>query len=543
MGRKNEISPAMISRLWNRNPALWKAAGCSDESIRNRLGWLDAVDWMETRVGELSDWADRTVASGAFDHLVLLGMGGSSLSPGVFAALFGSRPGYPRLSILDTSSPDEIRGLNMVPEKTLFIVSSKSGTTVETLDLFQYFYSLLQTCSDAPGRQMIAITDSASPLHRMAKQHHFLKVFENPENMGGRYSALSYFGLVPAALCGVDLQRLWTITRHLQSRFQADVEDNPVLELSRFLAQCAKSGNGLLQLHLDENLWSLGGWIEQLLAESTGKQGQGILPIIDHPDFPCSGQSEPEFSITITMGKTGSCQAKQIPPESPTHRSWNLVTADEIGGEFLKWEMATALVSSVLSVNPFDQPDVESSKQQSRRFIDSGNAYPISSRLKRGHYEVFSNTPQRTPNGPDSRGVLLVALENLGDVRLYLGLLAYLPRFPDVELRLHQLKQCLAHRLSRPVALGYGPRYLHSTGQFHKGGPSNAGFLQLTEERVEDLEIPGRPYGFAQLHRAQADGDYAVLDSNQNPDEARIVRWMLKGDRLAALDALISDLS
>ena len=533
----------MISRLWDKDPALWKGTGCGEEFIRNRLGWLDAVDWMETRVGELLGWADRTVASGAFDRLVLLGMGGSSLSPGVFADLFGNRPGYPRLSILDTSSPDEIRGLNMVPEKTLFIVSSKSGTTVETLDLFQYFYSLLEMRSDTPGRQMIAITDSGSPLHRTAKQRHFLKVFENPENMGGRYSALSYFGLVPAALCGVDLPRLWTTTRHLQNRFQADVDDNPVLELSRFLAQCAKSGNGLLYLHLDENLRSLGGWIEQLLAESTGKQGQGILPIVDHPDFPCSGRSEPEFSITITMGKTGSCQAKQIPPESPTHRSWNLATADEIGGEFLKWEMATALVSSVLSVNPFDQPDVESAKRQSRRFIDSGNAYPISSWLKRDHYEVFSNAPQRTPDGPDSRVTLLVALENLGDVRLYLGLLAYLPRFPDVEIRLHQLKQCLAHRLSRPMALGYGPRYLHSTGQFHKGGPLNADFLQLTEESVQDLAIPGRSYGFAQLHRAQADGDYAVLDSNQNPDEARIVRWMLKGDRLAALDALISDLS
>ena len=152
--------------------------------------------------------------------------------------------------------------------------------------------------------------------------------------------------------------------------------------------------------------------------------------------------------------------------------------------------------------------------------------------------------PHRGPRADRAHGgTLLVALEDLGDVGLYLGLLAYLPRFPDVDLRLHQLKQCLAHHLSRPVALGYGPHYLHSTGQFHKGGPSNAGFLQLTEERVQDLAIPGRSYGFAQLHRAQADGDYAVLDSNQNPDETRIVRWMLKGDRLAALDALISDLS
>ena len=542
MGRKNEISPAMLSRLWNRDLALWKGAGCDEESIWSRLGWLDAVDWMETRVGELSGWADRTVVPGTFDHLVLLGMGGSSLSPGVFADLFGNRPGYPRLSILDTSSPDEIRGLKIVPEKTLFIVSSKSGTTVETLDLFQYFYSLLQTCSDTPGRQVIAITDSGSPLHRTAEQHHFLKVFENPANMGGRYSALSYFGLVPAALCGVDLQRLWSTTRHLQTRFQADVVNNPVLELSRFLAQCAKSGNGLLQLHLDENLWSLGGWVEQLLAESTGKQGQGILPVIDHPGFPCGGQSEPEFSITITLGKTDSCQARQV-PGSPNHRFWNLATADEIGGEFLKWEMATALVSSVLSVNPFDQPDVESAKGQSRRFIDSGNAYPISSWLKRDHYEVFSNTPHRTPGGPDLRRTLLATLEKPGDIQLYLGLLVYLPRFPEVEIRVHQLKQCLAHRLSRTVTLGYGPRYLHSTGQLHKGGPANAGFLQLTEECVEDLAIPGRSYGFAQLHRAQADGDYAVLDSNQNPDETRIVRWVLKGDRLAALDALISDLS
>ncbi len=539
MGTENEISPAMIARLWDRDPALWKGAESGEEALRNRLGWLDAVDWMESRIGGLLDWADQTVASGTFDHVVLLGMGGSSLSPGVFADLFGSRPGYPRLSILDTSSPDEIRGLKMVPEKTLFLVSSKSGTTVETLDLCQYFYSTLKTISDTPGRQMIAITDSGSALHRTAVQHHFRKVFENPADLGGRYSALSYFGLVPAALCGVDLKRLWVHTRQLQTRFQADAADNPVLALSRFLARCTKPGKGLLRLHLAENLLSLGGWIEQLLAESTGKQGQGILPVVDHPDFPCDSGPGPEFSIAIKLGKGGPSRDR---PGPAAHREWHMETAYDIGGEFLKWEMATALVSSVLSVNPFDQPDVESAKRQSRRFLDGPRTCPVSFRLERDGYKVFSNAPSRTPAGPDSRSAVLALLDDLGGARLYLGLLAYLPRFPDVEVRLHRLKQCLARRLSRTMTLGYGPRYLHSTGQFHKGGPPNAGFLQLIEESVEDPAIPGRPYGFSRLHRAQADGDYAVLDSGANPGETRVVRLMLKGDRLAALEALISDL-
>ena len=532
----------LMTRLWQKDLSLWHQAevdgGCSSDSIANRLGWLDAVEWMEEHVGTLGDWARQVAESGQFDQVILLGMGGSSLAAEVFSAVFGSQSGYLRLQVVDTTSPAQINALDVDLGRSLIMVASKSGGTVETADLFAYFHSRLQAQVNRPGDHLVAITDQDSRLHRQAIDMNFTRVFVNPSDIGGRYAALSYFGLAPAALMGVDLNRLLAQTRAFSASCRSDDASNPVLQLARLMGNGAIAGKPVLELRLARPLQSLAVWIEQLVAESTGKDAQGILPVYDEPGIdalePGYNRSEhrSEHRASVYVGLGDASQEGQTTADM----QWQLGDRYDLGREFLRWEMATALAASIMGINPFDQPDVEQAKQQTRAFVAGREAHAFSGLFENQHYAVYADCAD---DHAATAAAVFDHFRDATDGAWYLAVLAYLPNFDAVNDRLQALRRGLAQRFALTTTLGYGPRYLHSTGQLHKGGPAGGCFIQITEQDMEDIAIPGREYGFADLHRAQADGDYAVLQRKGRP----LMRITLKGDRLGALDKLATHLT
>ena len=519
----------LVARLWQKDLSLWSVAGSNPEAISNRLGWLDAVDWMEQHVADISSWAEEIAASGKFDHVILLGMGGSSLAPEVFASVFGSRTGYPELCVVDTTSPARIIAINEDLSRSLVIVSSKSGTTVETADLYSWFHARLQDLGGNPGDNLVAITDQGSWLHQQALDAGFLKIFLNPADIGGRYSALSYFGLVPAALTGIDLSKLLDHTRTFVTLTQSASQENPVLQLSELMGECALKGNHKLELNLAEPLKSLAIWIEQLIAESTGKDGKGIIPVYDDPASEMQNWTDDQFSVYIGLTD------EENPGAGNASLEWELSDRYDIGGEFLRWEMATALASSIMNINPFDQPNVEEAKQRTRLFVAGEESLSLNRVFDSDACVIYTNSIENSEDGTTTLQELFHEFHTISRDATYLAILAYLPGFPEVDRQLQRFRGGLAQHFNITTTLGYGPRYLHSTGQLHKGGPSTSCFIQLTEQTMEDIAIPGRSYGFAGLHRAQADGDYAVLERKGRP----VMRISLKGDRLGALEKLV----
>ena len=548
MNNELESGQSLITRLWQKDRSLWPDTDA--DSITNRLGWLDAVEWMNAHIGALNSWAQQTAGCGKFDTVILLGMGGSSLSAEVFSAVFGRQPGYLQLRVIDTTSPAQINALDVDLARSLIIVASKSGGTVETADLFAYFHAQLRNHTDCPGDNLIAITDQNSWLHQQAIEMQFTRIFLNPPDIGGRYSALSYFGLVPAALIGVRLNRLLAQTKAFSDRCQANnpagnsVSDS-IWQLAKLMGNGDSSGRNILQLWLAPPLQSLAVWIEQLVAESLGKKAQGILPVYaESPDTSWDGasdssampnQSDSQASVYIGLdGEEPGARTQTM----ATDMQWHLGDRYDIGGEFLRWEMATALAASMMNINPFDQPDVEQAKQQTRLFVTGLASQPFSKLFENQHYIVYTDTGDCSDNAV----TIATIFDRFGadsTESLYLAILAYLPNFVAVNDRLQALRRRLAQRFALVTTLGYGPRYLHSTGQLHKGGPACGCFIQITEQSMAEIAIPGQQYGFSDLHRAQADGDYSVLAKKALP----LMRVTLKGNRLEALGNLLTDLS
>ncbi|WP_423907269.1 hypothetical protein [Candidatus Spongiihabitans sp.] len=554
----------LMTRLWQKDLSLWSQTKCSgnsgSDSISNRLGWLDAVEWMEQHIGELSAWAQQTAESGKFDQVILLGMGGSSLAAEVFSAVFGSQSGYLQLLVVDTTSPAQINAIDVDLGRSLIIVASKSGSTVETSDLFAYFHSRLREYTNCPGDHLVAITDPNSRLHQQAIEMDFTAIFLNPADIGGRYSALSYFGLVPAALIGVNLNKLLTQTRIFSARCRSDDASNPVLQLANLMGRGALPGKNIvekniLELRLARPLQSLAVWIEQLVAESTGKNAQGVLPVYAEPGInalnPGYNRSEHRFKhrSSVYIGLGGKQKEDNInagiatkPPLRNTDRGasmqWQLGDRYDLGGEFLRWEMATALAASIMDINPFDQPDVEQAKQQTQAFVAGRESHTFSRLFENRNYTVYANSMAGQDHTVTTAQAVFDRFREISEGALYLAMLAYLPSFHDVNDRLQALRSGLAQRFALTTTLGYGPRYLHSTGQLHKGGPASGCFIQITEQCMEQIKIPMRQYGFADLHRAQADGDYVVLERKGRP----LMRITLKGDRLGALDNLVAQI-
>ena len=513
------------ARLWNKDPELWKTEEAHKKQITGALGWLDVPFKMLPLAGEIESFALEIRREG-FTHAVLMGMGGSSLAPEVLRSVF-QRPGYPKLVVLDTTDPDQIalarKEINL--EKTLFIFASKSGGTIEPSSQFKYFHSLLEKAkTPRPGSRFIAITDSGTSLEKLAKDKKFRKIFINPSDIGGRFSALSYFGLVPAALCGTDVKKLLERAVNTASLCKAEeTAKNPGALLGAVMGTLALEGKDKMTLVMPEKLKTFSLWVEQLVGESTGKEGKGVVPVCQEElSAPAEYQNDRFFVRTRLAGeREPDTDARLEALKAAGHPVYEIAMRDpyDLGGEFFRWEAATAAAGAVLGINPFDQPNVQEAKTltlSALNAISSGKkaAAPkpafAGSRLSafvskaleisgRGAIEKYD----------DIARCVLSALKE----KEYIGLLAYLPQTPAIDAELKNLRQTLKTGSSSATLLSYGPRYLHSTGQLHKGGPDNALFILLTNQPEKDINIPGEKYTFWQLEMAQALGDFEALNA------------------------------
>jgi transaldolase/glucose-6-phosphate isomerase len=493
----------VVRRIWSADHTVWSDR---PDEIANRLGWLEIDDGMSEEVERLEAFAHSVHREG-YRNVVLLGMGGSSLAPAVMGATFGRSRRAMTLKVISTTDPAAIRAAEsrIQPKQTLFVVSSKSGTTIETRALFDYFWSRIPD-----GRHFAAITDAGTPLEALGRERGFRKVFAHTAdggpltggaNIGGRYSALSYFGLVPAALAGVPVRELLERAHEVHQACHACVPmaDNPGAWLGAALGEAALAGRDKLTLALDPRLAALGMWIEQLIAESTGKDGKGILPVVGEPlgaphvyggDRLFVAIGEPEGYALDDLEGAGQ-PVVRIPFRD----------RQQLGAEFFRWEFATAIAAHVLGIHPFNQPNVQEAKDATDRVL-AGDA---------------AGTDAKTPPARE-------VLESVrpGD---YIALLAYTRETPLLDERLQQARVALRDRYRVATTVGYGPSYLHSTGQLHKGGPASGVFLVYAPEERADLDIPGRPYSFGDLKRAQAHGDVASLQAH-----GRRVAWITKKD-------------
>lgn len=540
----------VTQRIWRRDATVWKEEAAHQQIIQERLGWLDIVQAGDAFLAPLYD-LQRGVQEQGFSHAVLLGMGGSSLAAEVMRQTFGVIPGFPDLLVLDTTDPQAISlaASSIELDSTLFIVSTKSGTTVETLSLYKYFYSLAKgKRGDQAGDHFCAVTDQGSLLENIARDNHFKYLFLNPEDIGGRYSVLSYFGLVPAAIMGLDLDRLMASARNMASACSSQVPttSNPAAWLGAAMGYLALHGRDKVSLVASPEIDSFGLWAEQLVAESTGKEGRGIVPVAGVcPNDPRDFDDDQLFVYLRVDGPASERDAQVDALKRAGHPVITLRLADpyELGGEFFRWEFATAIAGHLLKINPFDQPNVRESKENTKALLD----------YLREHGQLPADNPVLEEDGlklyADRKTVstlrkigeqrhfdygelvnLLLAHMSLARSGDYLALMAYLAPTAKHDELLEAIRQELRHATTRAVTLGYGPRFLHSTGQLHKGGANNGVFIQITVENYEEIPIPGEPYDFMQLKRAQAQGDLEALQAKKR----RVVRFHLPEGSISA---------
>jgi transaldolase/glucose-6-phosphate isomerase len=507
----------LSSRLWRKDPGLWKTDPEALKGIRNGLGWLHVPEKMEEQIEVLSDFVSEAGEAG-FRHVLDLGMGGSSLAPLAFARTFPTGQSGLRLSVLDTTDPATVLGLEreLPLADTLFIVASKSGTTAEPLAFGDYFFAKLKAIKGArAGGNFIAITDPGTPLVKLAQERGFRKTFLNFPDIGGRYSALSYFGLVPLALMGFGVEEL--LARSLRMAHSCascvPLKENPGVSLGAALGELALKGRDKLTLLIPDSLSSLGMWLEQLLAESTGKENTGILPVANEAlGDPSVYGNDRVFVLFKLKGSPDESLGRGVAVLQRAGHPVVTVQMDDLldlGQELFRWEVATAVAGSILGINAFDQPNVQESKDNTNRLLDevrrTGNLTEPAPTLREGPLQYYAEQP--AVNAKE----LLKAFFALARPGSYIALQAYLTETPANEQALQGIRLRLRDSLHLATTLGFGPRFLHSTGQFHKGGPNTGLFLQLTAEDREDVPIPGAPYTFGTFKRAQALGDLEAL--------------------------------
>jgi glucose-6-phosphate isomerase len=507
------------ARLARKDPTLWGPDAQAEAAIR--LGWVDTFRRSRDLLPQL---AELKAELADLDHVVLAGMGGSSLAPEVITRTLG-KP----LTVLDTTDPGQVRAaLRDRLDRTVVVVASKSGSTVETDShrraYWQAFLDAGLTEAEA-GRRFVIVTDPGSPLAKTAEEMGAFLVVADPD-VGGRYSALTAFGLVPSALAGVEVAELLDQAEALAASLAGD-RDNPGLALGAALGAAATTGRDKVALVSDgTGIDGLGDWIEQLLAESTGKSGVGILPVVvEDPSSP--GATGPDV-LTVTYG--GGLPAGAVPGGGIRPQ---LAVNGPLGAQFLTWEYATAIAGVVLGIDPFNQPNVTESKENTKRLLDTG--LPVESpTFVDGGIEGYWSPGEAQRDAPvpgDLAGALRLLLDGLGDTG-YLAVMAYLDRFADAKAG--QVRPELAAASGRPVTFGWGPRFLHSTGQYHKGGPQLGSFLQITGAVTDDLPVPGKPYTFGQLQAAQAAGDRQAL-----AERGRSVLRLHLTDRAAGVSRLL----
>ena len=508
LDRLNDVRFA--DALWSKQLDVWTADPPVQAKIKNRLGWLEALAFVGPQLGRLREFAG-SIRDAGFTDVVLLGMGGSSLAPEVLRQVLGVAPGFPQFRMLDSVDPDAVRAALDKPGTTLFVLASKSGSTIEPNSMAaEAQRRLVAAGHSAWGSRFIAITDENTALHRRAIQEGFREIFVNPADIGGRYSALSFFGMVPAALMGADLQRLLEGARQMDAACRiADAGQNPGLALGALMAAGAAAGRDKVTLLTPDALASFGLWVEQLVAESTGKEGKGVVPITG--ESPAAPWSDDRVAVTIASG-SASASTRAVPADAP-RATLEMADAYGIGAEFLRWEVATAAAGQLLEINPFDEPNVQQAKDATRALLDIYQQRrqipnPEASAAISGARLALSGAAEQALNGTPADAFLQVANDST-----YIGILAYLP--PDVapfEPVLQQFREDITRATGRPTMFGYGPRYLHSTGQLHKGGANNGVFIVITADAGEDLPIPGEPFSFGVLETAQAIGDFQSLD-------------------------------
>jgi len=483
------------ARLWRRDHTLWFPEDRPE--LTDRLGWLDLPGAMGARLGELDALA-RSVREDGIERVALLGMGGSSLAPEVFQKVLGNAPGHPALTVLDSTHPAAVARLTNAidPDRTLFVVASKSGGTVETLSFFRHFWKLLVDLPDR-GRRFVAITDPGSGLEQLARERGFRAVILAPPDVGGRFSALCPFGLAPAALIGVPLARFLD---HAGAAAQAHGDSRaPGFVLGALLGEAAKAGRDKLTLITSPGLEAFPAWLEQLIAESLGKEGRGVVPVAGEltSDPAFSGEDRVFVRLQLAAEEDGNVERLLGELEQAGHPVVRIELGSplELGAEMLRWEVATAMAGSILGVNPFDQPDVQLAKEMAKRAMAG---------------ETGGGAPATVPAAEAAAGPLDRWLGTVAP-GCYVAVQAFLAPSEANAAALAALRSALADRLRVPVTTGWGPRYLHSTGQLHKGGPASGRFLQLIDRPEVDLPIPETGPTFGRLIAAQAAGDAAAL--------------------------------
>lgn len=518
----------VVTRIWARDYTLW---GDTPSEIANRLGWLTAPETMQDKVGGLTGLAS-TVRADGYTHALLLGMGGSSLAPEVLRRTFGVADGLLDLAVLDSTDPSAVQqhADRLDPARTLFLVSTKSGTTVETLSFFKFFYNRVAESVGAgnAGNHFIAITDPGSPLADLAQRYGFRTTFLNDPDIGGRYSALSYFGLVPAALIGLDVPRLLARAASAQSSCRAaSATENDGALLGAVIGALASAGRDKLTLLASPGIEAFGDWVEQLIAESTGKQGRGILPIVAEPLGQSDVYGDDRLFVHMHLEAESAASSSLRELADAGHPVVHLPLRDlyDLGAQFFLWEMATAVAGHLLAINPFDQPNVESSKALTKQAV--------------AEYKQTGYLPG-APSAPLLAASLLgfLAQAQEGD---YIAVQAYLPPAPEVDDALAAFRVWLRNRFGLATTVGYGPRYLHSTGQLHKGDTGRGLFIQFTADHPAALPIPddaGSPQSsitFGILQTAQALGDYQALTQAGR----RVIRFHLGDNPVAGLRKLM----
>lgn len=499
--------------LWSRRLDVWSSDAAVQQKVGTRLGWLGALDFVKPHLPRLRAVADLVSREGARD-IVLLGMGGSSLAPEVLRQVLGIAEGRPNFRMLDSVDPEAVADAIGNASTSWFIFASKSGSTIEPNVMAAEAQRRLREAGIEWNTRFIAITDEGTLLHRRAVDERMREVFINPSDVGGRYSALSFFGLVPAALMGADLDRLLASAHDMEDACRRpSVQDNPGLALGAFMAAGALSGRDKVTLLVPSHLESFGLWVEQLVAESTGKHGRGVVPIAGETGE--AGFGSDRVAVAVRLANEGPAAARLDAARAAGVPMLTLEMPDvsSIGAEFLRWEVGTATAGLLLDINPFDEPNVQQAKDATRALLDEFKQrgrlpIPEAHAIIDGVRLTMSEAAQQALDG-DAADMFLRVLHPPD----YFALLAYLPAArSSFHQPLHACRMAVAAETGCATMFGYGPRYLHSTGQLHKGGANNGVFMVVTAEPDEDLPIPGEPFSFAVLEMAQAIGDFQSLD-------------------------------
>ncbi|MDH7512922.1 MAG: hypothetical protein QHH14_08250 [Clostridiales bacterium] len=534
----------VIERIWKKDWTVWKN---EPEEIANRMGWLTCPQEACKALPGIGRFVQEVKRDG-YTNALLLGMGGSSLAPLVLSSTFKTKPGYLDLIVLDSTVPAAVLGVRrrLNPAKTLFIVSSKSGTTVETMSLFNLFWNWTAEClgKARTGEHFIAITDEGTPLAEEARRLRFRSLFLGDPEIGGRFSALSLFGLIPGSLKGINIPLILKSAGEMAQRCRqtADLKANPGACLGAVLGVMAKKGRDKTTFFLSPRLASLGAWLEQLIAESTGKEGKGIVPVEGEPIGPSDVYGPDRFFISIRLrGDISNENAlRQLKRAGFPALSLNVPSAGHLGGQFFLWEFATAVAGHILGINPFNQPDVDLTKKKTQGFLETYRKKGILPEEKLRILDdgicLFSEARVST---------LAEGMKNfLGQARPgdYIGIQAFLSPEPLTTLALQKLRALLREKTRLAVTLGYGPRFLHSTGQLHKGDSGRGLFIQITSPAFEDIPIPDGPgslrssLSFGVLCASQARGDHEALKSAGR----RIMRIELSQEVGTGLTAILS---